>query len=246
MKNEVLDQNSSGNHPRGSWPQEINDQNEDRRQYQESHDPMLTPDQAKVLIAGISIDSVSSTPLPTFKTIVGFTNQSYELQRGAWEGWCEGKMFVSTDLSTLTWERRTVALAALNMSIADITSVALDNPGDIKQRRLQLNFGSESIHFQFSHSVQHDEFFSALQQLVRPTQDRGEGRRGHLSSTSPYPLQYHTIMHPLRVMTTNTVHQVTTKRTLLQFLRSVPSLLNRRAKSTSSNGNSSAGSLLRR
>ncbi|KAE9044962.1 hypothetical protein PR001_g5153 [Phytophthora rubi] len=175
VKDEAFEQNASVNNPRRSWHQGMNDQNDDRTEYQESHDTELTPDQAKILITGISIDS-----------------------RGAWDGWCEGEMFVSPDFTTLTWERRAVAFAALNMNIADIASIVLEEAqtiptSEIKQRRIQLNFGIEAIHFQFSNSPHHDEFFGALQHLVRPTPDRGEGRKETLSSVSPVPspVPYH-------------------------------------------------------
>ncbi|KAE9029022.1 hypothetical protein PF005_g1773 [Phytophthora fragariae] len=169
VKDEAFEQNVSVNNPRRSWHQSLNDQNDERTEHQESHDTVLTPDQAKILITGISIDS-----------------------RGAWDGWSEGKMFVSPDFTTLTWERRVVAFAALNMNIADIASIFLDEAqtipaSEIKQRRIQLNFGIEAIHFQFSNSPHHDEFFSALQHLVRPTLDRGGGRKETLSSVSPVP-----------------------------------------------------------
>ncbi|GMF19730.1 unnamed protein product [Phytophthora fragariaefolia] len=107
--------------------------------------------------------------------------------RGAWEGWCEGKMFVSPDFTTLTWERRAVAFAALNMKTTDMTKIELQDASlsDTNQRQIQLTFGSEAIHFQFSKSSHHDAFFSALQHLIWPTQDRDEGRNESFSSVQP-------------------------------------------------------------
>ncbi|KAG6602852.1 RAS signaling inhibitor ST5 [Phytophthora cinnamomi] len=64
MKHESLQQNSPCNNPRRSWHQSMDDQNNDRSQTLESQEASLPPDQAKILVMGISIDS-----------------------RGAWEAW---------------------------------------------------------------------------------------------------------------------------------------------------------------
>ncbi|ETM54241.1 hypothetical protein L914_02389 [Phytophthora nicotianae] len=122
-------------------------------------DCILTADQFSVLVTGISVQS-----------------------RGAWEGWCEGQMFISSDLKTLTWERHAVAFAALNMNIADITRVAFEDqrtasPCGSRQRRVQFTFTSEAIYFQFSISPQHDVFFDIFKQLIPPTQYLVEGQQ---------------------------------------------------------------------
>ncbi|KAG3197270.1 hypothetical protein PC128_g6969 [Phytophthora cactorum] len=135
----------------------------------EDHGPkgtMLTADQVKVLTTGTSVQS-----------------------RGAWEGWCEGQMFLSPDLTTLTWERRAVAFAALNMNIADITRIAFEDrqPASSsrpRQRRVQFTFSIEAIYFQFSSSPQHGEFFDVLKQLIQPTPDHSADRQRTFPSLS--------------------------------------------------------------
>ncbi|KAG6971009.1 hypothetical protein JG688_00004618 [Phytophthora aleatoria] len=142
------------------------DQNVD---HTEDHGPkgtMLTADQVKVLTTGTSVQS-----------------------RGAWEGWCEGQMFLSPDLTTLTWERRAVAFAALNMNIADITRIAFEDrqpasPSRPRQRRVQFTFSIEAIYFQFSSSPQHGEFFDVLKQLIQPTPDHSADRQRTFPSLS--------------------------------------------------------------
>ncbi|KAG1689612.1 hypothetical protein DVH05_002119 [Phytophthora capsici] len=142
------------------------DQNEAYTEVNGARDSVLTADQMKMLTAGISIES-----------------------RGAWEGWCEGEMRVSSDLTTLTWERRAVAFAALNLSIADITGIAFEEKRSAsftgpKKRRVQVNFSGESIYFQFSNSPQHDEFFDALKQVIRPVQEHSVDRQRSFPSLS--------------------------------------------------------------
>ncbi|KAG3248205.1 hypothetical protein PI124_g7117 [Phytophthora idaei] len=142
------------------------DQNVD---HTEDHGPkgtVLTADQVKVLTTGTSVQS-----------------------RGAWEGWCEGQMFLSPDLTTLTWERRAVAFAALNMNIADITRIAFEDrqpasPSRPRQRRVQFTFSIEAIYFQFSSSPQHGEFFDVLKQLILPTPDHSADRQRTFPSLS--------------------------------------------------------------
>lgn len=97
------------------------------------------------------------------------------MQRGAWDGWCEGRLFASTDFTALTWERHNVAFAALNVKIADITGIAIEEsritiPDRHEERRIQLHFGGEAIYFQYVHSPRHDDFFRALKDLVHPAQ----------------------------------------------------------------------------
>ncbi|KAF4142626.1 DENN (AEX-3) domain-containing protein [Phytophthora infestans] len=131
---------------------------------------ILTADRVKVLMTGISVHS-----------------------RGAWEGWCEGQMFVSPTLTTLTWERHAVAFAALNMHLADITSIAFEDqptasPNGSRQRRVQFTFSNEAIYFQFPCSPQHTGFFDILKQTIQPTQDLSAGRQHSfppLSSPGP-------------------------------------------------------------
>ncbi|KAK1940479.1 Suppression of tumorigenicity 5 protein [Phytophthora citrophthora] len=146
-----------------SWPDH---QNEVYTEAEGARDSVLTTDQVKMLTTGISMES-----------------------RGAWEGWCEGKMRFTPALTTLTWERRAVAFAALNMNITDITSVAFedrrsDSFAGPKKRRVQVNFSSESIYFQFSSSPQHDEFFDALKQVIQPALEHSPDRQRSFSSLS--------------------------------------------------------------
>ncbi|KAL4167322.1 hypothetical protein KRP22_012808 [Phytophthora ramorum] len=135
---------------RRSWHQDVGNHNERETETRLPHGIKLAQEQIKMLTTGISVDS-----------------------RGAWEGWCEGKLFICPEFTMLIWERRAAAFAALNMSIADITGIDLGDihvtsPSGVKQRRVQFSFSGEAIYFQFERSPHHDEFFGALEQLLLP------------------------------------------------------------------------------
>ncbi|KAG7393138.1 hypothetical protein PHYPSEUDO_012474 [Phytophthora pseudosyringae] len=161
--------NNSPVNARRSWRLGMNDQGVvDTPENHGPKDSMLPAEQVEVLTTGVNMES-----------------------RGAWEGWCQGNMCVSPDFTTLAWERRTVAFAALNMNIADITSIAFEDrqaasPGGLKQCRVRFTFSSEAIYFQFSSSLQHHVFFDALKQLVQPSQHHSaERQRSFPSLSSP-------------------------------------------------------------
>ncbi|GMF33996.1 unnamed protein product [Phytophthora lilii] len=160
---------------RRSWQQGTH-QNDGGTNIQLFEHAVVTPEQKATLLLGVSVDS-----------------------RGAWEGWCEGKMFVSSNFMTLFWERRAAAFAALNMNISDITGIVVEDDqttssNEHRQRRIQICFTSEVIIFQFTSSLHHDEFFSSLKHLIKPLNTDKDERENSFPSLPALPSTFPTVL----------------------------------------------------